>query len=108
MDTTLVTIVRLLNGRSPLQGGRDHVSHRLVRVGLPVPVAVALIYTGGVSVGAVAFVVARVDLTSAWVLASLVGLLLTGFGVLLARVPVYEGSSRTLYTISAEATGDTK
>ena len=102
LDTTLVTIVRLLNGRSPLTGGRDHVSHRLVKVGLPVPIAVALIYAGGASVGTVAFVVARVDLTSAWVLAGLVGVLLTGLGVLLARVPVYEGSSRTLYTISAE------
>jgi len=104
LDTTLVTVVRLLNGRSPLQGGRDHVSHRLVRVGLPVPIAVGLIYVGGASVGAVAFVVARVDLTSAWILALLVGVLLAALGVLLARVPVYEGSTRTLYTISAEPT----
>ena len=29
-DTTLVTIVRRLNGRPVSQGGRDHTSHRLV------------------------------------------------------------------------------
>src|SRR5205807_8668935 len=34
LDTTLVTIVRLLEGRPIYQGGRDHSSHRLVRFGL--------------------------------------------------------------------------
>ena len=43
-DTTLVVIERLLHGRSPFQGGRDHASHRLVFLGLPVPVSVGLIY----------------------------------------------------------------
>ena len=34
LDTTLVTIARLLDGRPIHQGGRDHSSHRLVRYGL--------------------------------------------------------------------------
>src|SRR4029078_1816943 len=29
LDTTLVTVVRLLDGRPVYQGGRDHTSHRL-------------------------------------------------------------------------------
>jgi UDP-GlcNAc:undecaprenyl-phosphate GlcNAc-1-phosphate transferase len=33
-DTSFVTITRLLSGRSPAVGGRDHTSHRLVAVGL--------------------------------------------------------------------------
>jgi UDP-GlcNAc:undecaprenyl-phosphate GlcNAc-1-phosphate transferase len=33
-DTTLVTVARLLAGRSPARGGRDHSSHRLVAIGL--------------------------------------------------------------------------
>lgn len=33
-DTTLVTVLRLLAGRSPAVGGRDHSSHRLVALGL--------------------------------------------------------------------------
>ena len=33
-DTTLVTVARLLSGRSPAMGGRDHSSHRLVAIGL--------------------------------------------------------------------------
>lgn len=34
LDTALVTIIRLLEGRPVYQGGRDHASHRLVRFGL--------------------------------------------------------------------------
>ncbi len=34
LDTTLVTVARLLDGRPIYQGGRDHSSHRLVRYGL--------------------------------------------------------------------------
>jgi UDP-GlcNAc:undecaprenyl-phosphate GlcNAc-1-phosphate transferase len=34
LDTTLVTVVRLLEGRPITQGGRDHTSHRLVHEGL--------------------------------------------------------------------------
>jgi UDP-GlcNAc:undecaprenyl-phosphate GlcNAc-1-phosphate transferase len=33
-DTSFVTITRLLSGRSPAVGGRDHTSHRLVTIGL--------------------------------------------------------------------------
>src|SRR5438552_3589099 len=33
-DTTLVVFTRLREGRSPLQGGKDHTSHRLAGMGL--------------------------------------------------------------------------
>jgi UDP-GlcNAc:undecaprenyl-phosphate GlcNAc-1-phosphate transferase len=35
-DTAFVIAVRLSEGRSVMQGGQDHISHRLVRLGLPV------------------------------------------------------------------------
>lgn len=34
LDTTMVSITRLLRGQSPAVGGRDHMSHRLVSLGL--------------------------------------------------------------------------
>ena len=34
MDTTVVVSKRLMRGISPFQGGRDHLSHRLMRAGL--------------------------------------------------------------------------
>jgi UDP-GlcNAc:undecaprenyl-phosphate GlcNAc-1-phosphate transferase len=43
LDTTLVTIVRLLDGRPVSQGGRDHSSHRLVSLGVSETGAVVLL-----------------------------------------------------------------
>src|SRR5256886_1102318 len=43
LDTTLVTIVRILEGRPIYQGGRDHTSHRLVYRGLSEKRAVLLL-----------------------------------------------------------------
>ena len=34
LDTTVAVLSRLYRGISPFQGGRDHLSHRLMRLGL--------------------------------------------------------------------------
>jgi UDP-GlcNAc:undecaprenyl-phosphate/decaprenyl-phosphate GlcNAc-1-phosphate transferase len=52
LDTTLVTIVRLLEGRPVYQGGRDHSSHRLVRFGLSEKHAVFLLALIATALGA--------------------------------------------------------
>lgn len=87
LDTGLVTTSRVARGRSPFVGGRDHISHRLVRVGVPVPAAVALMYAAAIGIGWLAVVVSRIDRVSAWMLAGFaaaLGLFLAG---LLWRVP---------------------
>lgn len=89
LDTTLVTVARLVHGRNPLTGGQDHVSHRLVRLGLPVRGAVGTIYVTAASLGVVALVVSRVDRTSAYLLAGLAGVLGLLAMLGLGRVPVY-------------------
>jgi UDP-GlcNAc:undecaprenyl-phosphate GlcNAc-1-phosphate transferase len=43
LDTALVTVARLLEGRPIYEGGRDHTSHRLVRFGLSEKHAVGLL-----------------------------------------------------------------
>lgn len=91
-DTTLVTVARLRHGRGVMQGGRDHTSHRLVWIGLPVPVGVGLIYAGSVALGWIAIVVSRVDLTSAMLLVAFVFTVGAALLVLLYNVPVYENS----------------
>lgn len=58
-DTTLVTISRLRRGRSPLQGGSDHTSHRLVFLGLSQPRAVLTLYLAAMTLGVVAVVLTR-------------------------------------------------
>ena len=93
-DTILVVTTRLAHKINPFLGGRDHTSHRIVFVGVPVPAAVALIYTGAVCLGWLALCVSRVDIVTGYMLAGLalgVGSIL---GFLLGRVPVYEKSKR--------------
>ncbi|HET6963700.1 MAG TPA: MraY family glycosyltransferase [Acidimicrobiales bacterium] len=98
-DTALVTIARLLHRRSPLSGGRDHTSHRLVFVGVPVPVAVSLIYAVAAGLGWLSIVVARIDRTSMLVLVGLVGAVALFVGTLLGMVPVYETSRRRRFVL---------
>jgi UDP-GlcNAc:undecaprenyl-phosphate GlcNAc-1-phosphate transferase len=52
LDTALVTVVRLLEGRPIYQGGRDHASHRLVRYGLSERRAVLLLALIATGIGA--------------------------------------------------------
>jgi UDP-GlcNAc:undecaprenyl-phosphate GlcNAc-1-phosphate transferase len=87
-DTTLVTISRLAKRRSPFLGGQDHVSHRLVRMGLPVPIAVGTIYIGTIGIGILSYVMSSVDPKSAWVLTTMIGATLTFVGGYLLTVPV--------------------
>jgi UDP-GlcNAc:undecaprenyl-phosphate GlcNAc-1-phosphate transferase len=34
LDTTVAVVSRIYRGHSPLEGGKDHLSHRLVRIGM--------------------------------------------------------------------------
>jgi UDP-GlcNAc:undecaprenyl-phosphate GlcNAc-1-phosphate transferase len=91
-DTTLVSWQRLAHGRSPFLGGRDHASHRLVWIGIPVPVTVCLLYATAVSLGWLAVLLTRLDTVSGLLLVGFVfsaGILLLG---LLSAVPVYDNS----------------
>jgi len=51
LDTTLVTIVRILEGRPVTEGGRDHTSHRLVYQGLSDKRAVVLLCVVSAALG---------------------------------------------------------
>jgi UDP-GlcNAc:undecaprenyl-phosphate/decaprenyl-phosphate GlcNAc-1-phosphate transferase len=92
LDTALVVVARIRHGISPFQGGKDHTSHRLVRLGLDVPVAVGLIAVASLAHGWVALIVLRVDLVSALLLLALTAGFDLLFFALLAKVPVYENS----------------
>ena len=93
-DTSLVVIARLAASRSPFQGGQDHLSHRLVGLGLRVPVAVGVIYLAAIGVGVLAYVISNSEPTSAWVLIGLIVVTLVISGGFLLTVPVYPGDSQ--------------
>ena len=104
MDTTLVTISRLSTGRSPFQGGQDHFSHRLVKIGLPVPAVAVLTYVVSAGIGVLSFVISRVDPVSARILTGLIICTLLLVAVLLAMVPVYPESNRRHFEIGERPT----
>jgi len=89
-DTTLVTVARLLSGRSPAMGGRDHSSHRLVAIGLSERNAVLVLWMLA-SVGGAIGLLLR-NFSPDWSLlvggVYLIGMCI--FAVYLARVRVYE------------------
>jgi len=89
-DTTLVTVARLLSGRSPAMGGRDHSSHRLVAIGLSERNAVLVLWSLA-SIGGLIGLLLR-NFSPDWSLPVgsifLVGMCV--FAVYLARVRVYE------------------
>jgi UDP-GlcNAc:undecaprenyl-phosphate GlcNAc-1-phosphate transferase len=90
LDTTLVTIVRLLDGRPVYQGGRDHTSHRLVYRGLSEKRAVVLLAVISGALGATSLFYAVLD--NAWV--TLIGVLLT-FALLVQFASVLSDVERT-------------
>lgn len=89
MDTTLVTIVRTLEGRPLAQGGRDHLSHRLVAVGLSERQAVLVLYVLAASFGSLGLVARVMGVWLSLVLAGVYLVTAVLFGAFLAQVRLY-------------------
>lgn len=94
LDTTVVVLARLTHRLNPFAGGRDHISHRLVFVGIPVRSAVALVYAAGIALGWLAVLMSRLDAASGYILMGFVIAVSAFAGVMLGLVPVYEHSRR--------------
>lgn len=89
LDTTLVSIIRILSGRKASTGGKDHTSHRLVLVGLSEIGSVSFLYMVGIISGVAGVFVSMSDsLTSPAVMIPL-GLSLMLMGIYLAQIRVY-------------------
>ena len=89
-DTTLVTIARLLSGRSPAQGGSDHSSHRLVSLGIPERTAVVGLWALAAAGGAVSLALPRLPAFLFLGLALVAVLAVYYFGAYLGSLPVYK------------------
>ena len=89
LDTSLVTIIRLLSGRKASTGGRDHTSHRLVLMGFSEKSAVLMLYGIGAISGISAIIVSRSDtFTSPVVILPVLGSVLL-MGIYLSQLRVY-------------------
>lgn len=89
LDTSLVTVIRLLSGRKASTGGRDHTSHRLVLMGFSERSAVLFLYGAGGLAGFAAVFVSRSDsMTSPAVIIPVV-LSIILIGIYLSQLRVY-------------------
>jgi UDP-GlcNAc:undecaprenyl-phosphate/decaprenyl-phosphate GlcNAc-1-phosphate transferase len=82
--------MRLLSGRRPSQGGRDHTSHRLVAVGLSEPRAVTTLWLLAAVGGVISLLLQRRDVSMALLVALMFVLAMIIFAVYLARIRVYD------------------
>lgn len=89
-DTTLVTASRILSGRAPSEGGRDHSSHRLVAIGLSERAAVALLWLLAAVGGALGIAVDFYNLSWSGLAAALFFIAMVIFAVYLSHVRVYK------------------
>jgi UDP-GlcNAc:undecaprenyl-phosphate GlcNAc-1-phosphate transferase len=88
LDTTLVTVTRILRGQSPAQGGRDHTSHRLVAFGLSERQTLFVLYSVALVSGIVAISIETLDYWLSLVLVPLLVLSLALLAAYLGRIKV--------------------
>jgi UDP-GlcNAc:undecaprenyl-phosphate/decaprenyl-phosphate GlcNAc-1-phosphate transferase len=81
-DLTIVTVLRIAKGRSPMTGDTNHFSHRLTRHGFSKRAAVLIIYAVTFATGLSAPLLARVDNASALLLAGQLVAILVVIGIL--------------------------
>ncbi len=81
-DMITVIAIRLRAGRSPFEGDRSHLSHRLVELGMSRAQAVGVIYLLTATCGLGALLLHQVDMTGAVVLFGMVVCVLVVIGIL--------------------------
>ena len=94
-DTVLVILTRQLSGRSAFVGGRDHLSHRMVALGIDDRHAVLVLYAVAIAGGLVALGLQNLTPTVGWALAAVYGVAVAAVGTYLGHVDVQDGAVST-------------
>jgi UDP-GlcNAc:undecaprenyl-phosphate GlcNAc-1-phosphate transferase len=93
LDTTMVTVTRILRGQSPAQGGRDHTSHRLIAFGLSERQTVLALYGVALVSGILGTLVESLDYAVSLLLIPVLLIVFTLLTAYLARIKVVESST---------------
>lgn len=90
-DTIFVTLMRSVNSRRIFQGGKDHISHRMVVLGLSEKKTVIALYFISMIFGAISILSMFVNPIVTVILMLLAAISLIYFAVFLGKVKVYGG-----------------
>lgn len=88
-DTAFVTVTRRMAGRSPLVGGRDHLSHRLVAIGISERRAVVALYALAAGGGFISLALQHADFGDSAILVALYLIALAAIGLVLGHVEAH-------------------
>jgi len=81
IDTSVAVLSRLLRGVSIFQGGKDHLSHRLISLGFNRKTTALILWSLAALYSFIAIVISSAPNDAAWII-SLLGLVLMGFQVI--------------------------
>jgi len=103
-DVILVTLVRTIEGRKVSDGGKDHSSHRLVKLGLSPQAAVALCYCLTFIMGLLSLIIGTMSAENASiVIYCIIGFYLAlGIGLGMVKIRFDENLSKTNRDMSAD------
>ena len=87
-DTVFVSITRKLRGQSPFDGGKDHVSHRLVLLGMSERQAVIFLYIVSILLGLTIYIVKNVNLFTAIALYFFISIIILLFIVFIGKIKI--------------------
>lgn len=104
-DTLLVTVSRVISGRSVALGGRDHTSHRLVALGMSERNAVVSLYLLCGGLGVIAIFSVLFNLVVSGLITTLSIIMLAVFGIYLGQKRVYRYDSDETGAASAPVRG---
>ncbi len=85
-DMVLVVFTRLHEGRSPMQGGRDHTSHRLMSLGFSQRNTLVILYTVAISFGFIALILPALPLNTVWIVNALCALIIAGLYLFMIQI----------------------
>jgi len=88
LDTAMVTLTRMLRGQSPVQGGKDHTSHRLIAFGLSERQTVLVLYGVALISGIFGSLLESLDYNISLLLIPILLMILTLLTAYLGRIKV--------------------
>lgn len=96
LDTAFVALTRVLRGDSPIKGGSDHTSHRLIAFGLSERQTVLILYGLALISGIVAISIERVGYWLSLIVVPLLILFLSLLSAYLAGIKIVKGEEDIL------------